>query len=204
MPTRTFAVTAAVVSTAVLATTGITYASTVGSTEAAPSVKHAARKAAHAAAHAAPPAKPAAHAKPAAPTPAAREGAAQPRSGEREEGGGRSHDHGGDHKGPGWIHFNERTYSAATEGCITAASGLGSSSFSIDNDSKKIVEVYRGFTCDNGSPVATVGPHGSTFGVVTSTRQGDSSRGEDLFRLDLRGDDGIVGSFRVLDHEDEW
>ncbi|MEU6368800.1 hypothetical protein ABZ876_24420 [Streptomyces sp. NPDC046931] len=199
MPTRTFAVTAAVVSAAVLATTGITYASTVGSTEAAPSEKHAAPKAAHAA-HPAPHAA-APQAEPDAHSAAPDESAARVTSGNRDEGGRRGNDHDRDHREHGWIHFNERTYSAATEGCVPAASGLGSTSFSIDNDSNKIVEVYRGFTCDNGAPVAIVGPHGSTFGVVPSTgRQDDSFGGGNLFRPD----DGVAGSFRVLDHEDEW
>jgi len=86
------------------------------------------------------------------------------------------------------IYFNERSYSANADGCITAVSGLGSSSFSIYNDSKKTVEVFRGFTCDNGGPVATVGPHGETFGVATSSAHGG------LFGYD----DGVVGSFRVV------
>ncbi|WP_454382146.1 hypothetical protein [Streptomyces sp. JNUCC 63] len=84
-------------------------------------------------------------------------------------------------------------YSASAEGCVTAASGLGSSSFNVFNDSRKTVEVFRGFTCDNGAPVATVGPHGATNGVVTRTVHGS-----------LFGDDGVVGSFRVLGDHDEW
>ncbi|MFI9650328.1 hypothetical protein ACIHAA_29175 [Streptomyces sp. NPDC052040] len=208
MPTRTFAVTAAGVAAAVLATTGITYASSVESTEAAPPAKHVvAKKAAHLTrpAKKAPTAQ---HAAPAAPVGAARGGGNEGRGG-RDEGGaekGRDHGggHGGGHHGPGWIHFNERTYSAAAEGCITAASGPGSTSFSIDNDSDKYVEVYRGFTCDNGSPVATVGPHGSTFGVVPSTsNQGDPFRGDGFFPGGMF-DDGVVGSFRVVCRDDAW
>ncbi|MEU6096738.1 hypothetical protein [Streptomyces sp. NPDC047079] len=197
MPKRTFAVTAAVVSTAVLATTGITRASTAESSKAAPPAKHAAAKAAHAA-------RPAQHAQQAAPAAAtAHEGGDT--HGKRDDGGDRGQDHGRDHEKRGRIHFNERTYSAATEGCVTAASGLGSSSFSIDNDSDKIVEVYRGFTCDNGSPVATVGPYGSTFGAVTSTaNEGDFSNGDEFFRAAMFRDDGVVGSFRVVSREDDW
>ncbi|MCX4530487.1 hypothetical protein [Streptomyces sp. NBC_01669] len=105
--------------------------------------------------------------------------------------GGR--DGGYDRGGDGQIQFNDRTYSAASEGCITAASGLGSSSFSISNDSWKTVEVYRGSTCDNGSPVATVGPHGATHGVVTPTVQGG-----------LFANDGVVGSFRVIGDHYRW
>ncbi|WP_328624466.1 hypothetical protein OHA88_05445 [Streptomyces sp. NBC_00353] len=106
-------------------------------------------------------------------------------------GGGYGGGYGG--KDEGWIQFNDRTYSAAADGCITAASGLGSSSFSISNDSRKVVEVYRGATCDNGSPVATVGPYGSTHGVVTPTVQGG------LFL-----NDGVVGSFRVIGDHGGW
>ncbi|MGW0626356.1 hypothetical protein [Streptomyces sp. NPDC002758] len=109
--------------------------------------------------------------------------------GRDREGGGR----GNGHEEQGRIYFNERTYSAFAEGCITAASGLGSSSFSVFNDSRKTVEVFRGFTCDNGAPVATVGPHGATNGVVTRTVDGG-----------LFGDDGVVGSFLVIGDHDEW
>jgi hypothetical protein len=112
----------------------------------------------------------------------------------RDGGYDRGSDRGDDRRGEGTIQFNDRTYSAASEGCITAASGLGSTSFSISNDSWKTVEVYRGSTCDNGSPVATVGPHGATHGVVTPTVQGG-----------LFANDGVVGSFRVIgDHYDRW
>ncbi|MEU5087463.1 hypothetical protein [Streptomyces sp. NPDC021356] len=109
--------------------------------------------------------------------------------GRDREGGGR----GRGHEEEGRIYFNERMYSASAEGCITAASGLGSSSFNVFNDSRKTVEVFRGFTCDNGAPVATVGPHGATNGVVTRTVHGG-----------VFGDDGVVGSFRVIRDYDEW
>ncbi|MFI2200992.1 hypothetical protein ACH47Z_09505 [Streptomyces sp. NPDC020192] len=105
---------------------------------------------------------------------------------EGRDGEGRDHGHGGDGK----IYFNERTYSASAEGCIAAT---GSSSFSVFNDSRKTVEVFRGFSCDDGAPVTTVGPHGDTFGVVTRTDHGG-----------VFGDDGVVGSFRVIGDHDEW
>lgn len=117
------------------------------------------------------------------------------RSGSEKEDEGRDREGGGggySHEEGGRIYFNERTYSASADGCITAASGPGSSSFSTFNDSRKTVEVFRGFTCDNDAPVATVSPHGSTNGIVTSTAQGS-----------LFGDDGVVGSFRVISDE-EW
>ncbi|MEU6518996.1 hypothetical protein [Streptomyces sp. NPDC046978] len=136
---------------------------------------------------------------------------------DRGEYGGNNDDHGdrgggGDRgyrqKRIGRIYFNERSFSAAVDGCVPAASGLGSTSFSVDNDSDKIVEVYRGFNCDNGSPVATVGPYGSTFGVVTGNNDyGDGSDGS-RFGGGLAGlllDNAVAGSFRVIDrHHYEW
>ncbi|WP_055490860.1 hypothetical protein [Streptomyces sp. TP-A0356] len=214
MPTRTFAVAAAVVGAAALATTGITYASTAGSPQAAQPAHRAAPAPAHRApapAHRAAP--PVQHPAPAtAPLGGSGEdgkkdeGRDRDREGRDREGRDRDREGGRRHerREEGRIYFNERTYSAFTEGCVTAASGLGSSSFSIFNDSKKVVEVYRGFTCDNGAPVATVGPYGATNGVVTRT----FSAGQfgDTFNLNGGGfgDDGVVGSFRVIGHHDDW
>ncbi|MGW3076545.1 MULTISPECIES: hypothetical protein [unclassified Kitasatospora] len=198
MRTRTLAVAAAGVGAAALATTGITYALTTGSTPASPSVRQVAQPA-QPAAPAPPAVQPAAEPdKQAAPAAAASGGDSE--SGERHEGeGGDRHDggRGHGHEEAGRIYFNERTYSADAEGCITAASGLGSSSFSIFNDSRKVVEVYRGFSCDNGGPVATVGPYGATNGVVTRTDHGGVYGG-------LLGGGGAVGSFRVIGDRDEW
>ncbi|WP_406433661.1 hypothetical protein OHA59_43525 [Streptomyces sp. NBC_01589] len=247
MSTRTVAVTAAAVGVAVLAITGITYASDDESTPSASSqqARPPVQKAAPPAQKAAPPVR---HAPPAA-APLG-EDASKSNGGEGRGGygggddggygggddggygggddggyggggdggyGGGGYGGGGDDRGyggggggyggggdggygggyggkdEGWIQFNDRTYSAAADGCITAASGLGSSSFSISNDSRKVVEVYRGATCDNGSPVATVGPYGSTHGVVTPTVQGG------LFL-----NDGVVGSFRVIGDHGGW
>ncbi|MGW0087368.1 hypothetical protein [Streptomyces sp. NPDC003393] len=202
MPPRKFVVTAAGVGTAVLAAAGIAYAATTDSAPAAPSAHRAASTAHRAAAPAQRPAKPA------QPPAAAEAPSGQDAGGEKDEdrGTGGDRDEGRDRgdggRGHGYeeqgrIYFNERTYSATGEGCVTAASGLGSSSFSIYNDSKWTVEVYRGFTCDNGAPVATVGPHGATNGVVTTTIQ--DNQGFGLFH-----DDGVVGSFRVIRDYDEW
>ncbi|MFF7575908.1 hypothetical protein ACFZBE_13080 [Streptomyces sp. NPDC008061] len=229
MTTRTVAVTAAAVGAAVLAITGITYASNDESPHTASSAHEAsppAQKAAPPAKKAAPSVKPA---PPAAAPPG--ENSSKGNGGEGRGGDGGGYGGGGDGGGyggggdggyggggdggyggggdgggyggggdggyggrdEGRIQFNDRTYSAAAEGCITAASGLGSSSFSISNDSRKVVEVYRGSTCDNGSPVATVGPYGSTHGVVTPTVQGG------LFL-----NDGVVGSFRVIGDHGGW
>ncbi|MFG2917297.1 hypothetical protein ACGF0D_30960 [Kitasatospora sp. NPDC048298] len=195
MRTRTLVVAAAGVGAAALATTGITYALTTGSTPASPPVQRVAQPA-QPAAPAPPAVQPAAEpVEQAAPAAAASGGGSE--SGEQHEGGDR-HDggRGHGHEEAGRIYFNERTYSADAEGCITAASGLGSTSFSIFNDSRKIVEVYRGFSCDNGGPVATVGPYGATNGVVTRTAHGGAYGG--LFG------GGAVGSFRVIGDRYEW
>ncbi|GGV73527.1 hypothetical protein GCM10015535_00850 [Streptomyces gelaticus] len=93
----------------------------------------------------------------------------------------------------GRIHINERTYSAHVGGCVTVVSGLGSKSLNVRNDSRRTVEVFRGATCDNGAPIATVGPHSSSDGV----RPGHVKGG-------VWVDNGVVGSFRVIHrHFDE-
>ncbi|MFD0290614.1 hypothetical protein [Streptomyces sp. NPDC127118] len=230
MPSRTFTVAAAVVSTVVLAA-GITYASTDGSTQAEPAPARA-EQPVH---RAAPPARQAVP----APAPVGSESGTEAkgdkgdkgdnggdegsdrggsdrggsdrggrddeggdrggrddeggRGGRDDEGGGRGgRDRGHDRKRER-IFFNEREYGAYPGGCIPAASGLGSSSFSIYNDSRHAVEVFRGFACDGGSPVATVGPYGSTYGVVTPNVRGGGFI-----------DNGVVGSFRVIGHDEEW
>ncbi|MEU2132886.1 hypothetical protein [Streptomyces sp. NPDC018352] len=231
MPSRTFAVAAAVVGAAALAT-GITYA-TDGSTKAEP----AAARAEQPVHQAAPPAR---HAAP-APAPLGSEsdsgsgtegktdegnkadqggqgsdregsdrggrddegsdrggygdegGGRGGRGGYGDEGGGRGgRDRGYDRKREERIFFNEREYAAYPGGCVPAASGLGSSSFSITNNSRHAVEVFRGFACDGGAPVATVGPYGSTYGVVTPDVQGG-----------VFINNGVAGSFRVIGR-DEW
>ncbi|MEV0494986.1 hypothetical protein [Streptomyces atratus] len=222
MTTRNFAVTAAVVGASVLAATGITYASASGSAPAAPSVQQAAPSAPKAV-PSVPKSAPAGtsagedsgHGKgnggrddggrdgggrddggrdDGGRDDGGRDGGGRDDGGRDDGGRDRGSDRGYDRGDEGRIQFNDRTYSAASDGCITAASGLGSSSFSISNDSWKTVEVYRGSTCDNGSPVATVGPHGATHGVVTPTVQGG-----------LFANDGVVGSFRVIgDRYDRW
>ncbi|MEV5198405.1 hypothetical protein [Streptomyces sp. NPDC053720] len=226
MPSRTFIAAAGVVSAAVLAT-GITYASADGSTQAAP----AAGRAEQPVHQAAPPARQAAPAPSPLSSESGteakgdrgdegdrgdkgggdegsdrggRDDEGSDRGGRGDEGGDRGgrgdeggdrggRDRGYDRKKEERIYFNERSYSGFSEGCISAASGLGSSSFSIFNDSRNVVEVYRGFACDGGAPVATVGPHGSTYGVAARTVEGGGFL-----------DNGVVGSFRVIGHDDEW
>ncbi|MFD5694412.1 hypothetical protein [Streptomyces rubiginosohelvolus] len=88
----------------------------------------------------------------------------------------------------GRIHINERSYSAESDGCTIAVSGLGARSFNIRNDTNKTVEVFRGATCDNGAPIATVGPHSTSNGVKPHWVDGG-----------LYVEDGVVGSFRVVE-----
>ncbi|MGX4691979.1 hypothetical protein JNUCC63_22925 [Streptomyces sp. JNUCC 63] len=102
--------------------------------------------------------------------------------GERGERGERRH-----HE-VGRIFINERSFSAHPDGCITVVSGLGSKSFNIRNDSKRTVEFFRGVTCDNGAPVATVGPRSEANGVRPGHVEG------------IHVEDGVVGSFRVIHH----
>ncbi|MFE5584610.1 hypothetical protein [Kitasatospora sp. NPDC056531] len=118
------------------------------------------------------------------------------REGGGREGGGREGGGRGHHK-EGRIFINERTYSAGTEGCITAASGLGARSFNIRNESWRTVEVFRGFNCDNGGPIAIVGPHSSNNGVRARSFDEDEFGGD----WDC---EGVVGSFRVIGHHRDW
>ncbi|CAM5628196.1 hypothetical protein [Streptomyces hirsutus] len=113
---------------------------------------------------------------------------------EGEDNGGKDSEggdfEGEDHEGRGFegrIHINERSYSAAPGGCITVVSGLGSRSLNIRNDSRRTVEVFRGATCDNGAPIATVGPHSSSDGVRPRHVEGG-----------VFVKNGVVGSFRVV------
>ncbi|MEU6576715.1 hypothetical protein [Streptomyces sp. NPDC046805] len=95
------------------------------------------------------------------------------------------------HEEEGRIQINERTYSARVGGCITVVSGLGATSLNVRNDSRKTVEVFRGAVCDNGAPIATVGPYSSSDGLDPGTVPGFSVQ------------NGVVGSFRVVDrHHD--
>ncbi|MFF8941724.1 hypothetical protein ACF1A5_05450 [Streptomyces sp. NPDC014864] len=126
---------------------------------------------------AAAPAAPAVQAAPAAP-------AAAPAAGPMDGGAQK----GGDYD-EGRILVNERSYSTHSGDCITVISGLGAKTLNIRNDSRKTVEVFRGVVCDNGAPVATVGPHSSSDGVHVRHTKG------------VKVKDGVVGSFRVVDHD---
>ncbi|MFD8263732.1 hypothetical protein ACFV19_33700, partial [Streptomyces griseoluteus] len=99
----------------------------------------------------------------------------------------------GGHKYEGRIEVNERSYSPHAGDCITVVSGLGAKSLNIRNESRKAVELFRGAVCDNGAPIATVGPHSSSYGVHPGRVKG----------IDI--DRGVVGSFRVVKrHHDDY
>ncbi|MFG2626217.1 hypothetical protein [Streptomyces sp. NPDC048473] len=182
MVTRSTVVTAALAAAAALAATGITYASAASTepAQAAPVVQQAA-----------------------APVSALDGGDAgngnEGKGNEGKGGGGYENKGGGGYENRGHrdhfegrIHINERTYTAEGGGCITVVSGLGSKSLNIRNDSRRTVEVFRGATCDNGAPLATVGPWSSSDGVFPGRVRGG-----------VKVHNGVVGSFRVIErHHD--
>jgi hypothetical protein len=106
-----------------------------------------------------------------------------------DHGGGREGHHDRHDHDEGWIQINERSYYAHPGGCIAVISGLGSKSLNVTNDSHRTVEVFRGVTCDNGAPIATVGPRSSATGITPGPADGIYVR------------DGIVGSFRIVGGE---
>ncbi|KOV71036.1 hypothetical protein [Streptomyces sp. MMG1121] len=177
---RSNMVTAGIAGAAALVATGITYASaaSVPVPQAAPAQVAPAQVAA--APEAAAP----------APAPGApRDGGTQSKGNEgggHDEGGGR--DEGGRHRDHGRIQINERSYSAHPGDCITVISGLGARTLNIRNDSHKRVEVFRGAVCDNGGPIATVGPHSDSFGVRACPPDG------------IEVENGVIASFRVVRH----
>ncbi|MCX4844027.1 hypothetical protein [Streptomyces sp. NBC_00893] len=175
MITRSTIVTAAVAAAAALAATGITYASAATS-EPASAAAAAVQQAAPASALGG------------GDVGKGNEGGKGNERGGHDE-GGRGHDEGGRGHYEGRIHINERTYADNLGGCVTVVSGLGSRTLNIRNDSRRTIEVFRGVTCDNGAPIATVGPHSTSNGV----RPGHVHGG-------VRVENGVVGSFRVIEH----
>ncbi|MET8816622.1 hypothetical protein ABZW47_32090 [Streptomyces sp. NPDC004549] len=102
-------------------------------------------------------------------------------------------DKGGDHDyDEGRIHVNERSYSSRAGDCITVVSGLGAKSLNVRNDSRRTVEVFRGAVCDNGAPIAVVGPHSQSDGINPRHTDG------------VYIDNGVIGSFRVISHHDDY
>ncbi|MFE4330417.1 hypothetical protein ACFRQM_13390 [Streptomyces sp. NPDC056831] len=180
MVTRSTVVTAALAAAAALAATGITYASAASTepAQAAPVVQQQA----------------------AAPVSALNGGESgngnegKGNEGNEGRGGGYENKGGGrENKGHrehfrGRIQINERTYTAEGGGCITVVSGLGSKTLNIRNESRRTVEVFRGATCDNGAPLATVGPWSSSDGVHPGRVKGG-----------VKVHNGVVGSFRVIE-----
>ncbi|MPY33684.1 hypothetical protein FNH09_21280 [Streptomyces adustus] len=175
MKLRSTAVTAAVSAAAALAATGITYASAAS----APAPQQAPAVAAPAAAPAAPAA---------APDGGSGGGNGNNNNGKGNEGkGNEGRGGGGGHRYyEGRIEVNERSYSAHAGDCITVVSGLGARSLNIRNDTRRTVEVFRGAVCDNGAPIATVGPRSSANGVRPGHTEG------------VGVEHGVVASFRVV------
>jgi hypothetical protein len=174
MITRSTIVTAAVAAAAALAATGITYASAAGTepVEVARPVQQVVPDSALGGGDVG----------------KGNEGKDNERRGGHDE--GRDRHEGRHHEGR--IHINERTYSDDPGGCVTVVSGLGSKTLNIRNDSRRTVEVFRGVTCDNGAPIATVGPHSDSNGVHPGHVEGG-----------VWVKHGVVGSFRVLErHHD--
>ncbi|MEU6511099.1 hypothetical protein [Streptomyces sp. NPDC046942] len=161
---RSTMVTAAVSVAAALAATGITYASAAASAPA--SVPQTAPPAA----------------------------AAAPQGGDSGQGKGnegRGDEGRGHHEEEGRIEINERSYSPHPGDCITVVSGLGAKTLNIRNDSHKSIEIFRGAVCDNGAPIATVGPHSSSFGVHPGHAD------------DIDIEDGVIASFRAVQHYED-
>ncbi|MGW0879823.1 hypothetical protein [Streptomyces sp. NPDC002671] len=169
---RSTVVTAAAAAAAALAATGITYASAASAPVASAPVVSA----------------PVAQEAPAAAAPLGGGG-----GGNGNNNGGNGNERGNDNGGKGHegeeygrIMINERSYFAHPGDCITVISGLGAKTLNIRNDSEKTVEVFRGAVCDNGAPIATVGPHSQSDGVRPHHTRG------------IHVEDGVVGSFRVV------
>jgi hypothetical protein len=185
--TRSAAVAAVAAAAAALAATGITYASAASEsgTQPAPATQQAARAAQ-------------------APVDANNNGNGNNNGNNGNEGKGnegkgnegrheeRRHEERRHHEEEGRIFINERSYSAHAGSCITVVSGLGAKTLNIRNDTRHRVEVFRGAVCDNGAPVATVGPHSSSEGVkVKRVKDG------------VKVDDGVVASFWVVERHHE-
>ncbi|MFI9272138.1 hypothetical protein ACIGXM_15650 [Kitasatospora sp. NPDC052896] len=175
--TRATAITAAVGAAAALAVTGLTYSSAASqpmtqAAQAAPVVQQAATPAQE----------------PFALAPFGNDGKGN--EGKGNEGGGGEHRHHRRHHEEGRVHINERSYSSRAGDCVTVVSGLGARSLNIRNDSHRTIEVFNGAVCDNGAPIATVGPHSSADGV------------EPHCVGDVFVKNGVLASFRVgRDHE---
>ncbi|MER6034120.1 MULTISPECIES: hypothetical protein [unclassified Streptomyces] len=181
MQLRSTVITAAVSAAAALAATGITYASAAPASAPAPQQAQATAAAPHGGSNGNNNSK-------------GNEG----NNSKGNEGKGNEGDDDNDNNGhrgedEGRIQINERSYSTHPGDCITVVSGLGAKTLNVRNESRKAVEVFRGAVCDNGAPIATVGPHSSSYGVDPGCTEG----------IDI--DEGVVASFRVVKrHHDEY
>jgi hypothetical protein len=191
--TRKVTVIAASVGVAVAAATGVTYASSA--LESAPKTTSLVQDAA-----------------PVAPrggngtgTEAGSNAAADP--GGKESWGGKKGEGRGEGRGGNWgegrIYVNERSYSADPGSCIVVVNvsngffpGAGTNSFNIRNESDRTVEFYNGVTCDNGAPVATVGPRSSSNSVTGGAHTQRAA--ETVTPGQQQRPPVVVGSFRVI------
>ncbi|MDX3507562.1 hypothetical protein PV755_01250 [Streptomyces caniscabiei] len=194
MRTRKITVIAASVGVAVAAATGVTYASSAlesapksasAITDAAPAPRGGNGTGTNTGSNAA--------------TAPADAGAADSFNGPRKGNEGRGAGRGENRRDEGQIQVNERVYGAEPGSCIAVVNvrrgqgqgqgpgQRGAGSFNIRNDSDKTVEFFNGITCDNGAPVATVGPHSSSS-AVEGDREGQF----------------LVGSFRVVGNGHHW
>ncbi|MER7467027.1 hypothetical protein [Streptomyces sp. NPDC097981] len=126
-------------------------------------------------------------------------------SGKRDSGkGNEGREH---HKGR--IQINERSFSSHPGDCITVISGLGARTLNIRNDSRSTVEVFRGAVCDNGAPIAVVGPHSQSDGVNPGHRhdkEGKEGKEGKEDKEAVEVENGVVGSFRVIERHEgkDW
>ncbi|MFF8592902.1 hypothetical protein ACF061_15945 [Streptomyces sp. NPDC015220] len=114
------------------------------------------------------------------------------------------------HHEEGRVHINERDFSGRPDGCITVVSGLGAKSFNIRNDSRNTVEVFRGAVCDNGAPIATVGPRSEANNVCPgkirdedqdeNCEKDEHEKGEHHEKVEdgVKVKHGVIASFRVV------
>ncbi|MEV0416478.1 hypothetical protein AB0I68_38545 [Streptomyces sp. NPDC050448] len=166
MITRSTAVTASIAAAAALAAMGITYASAAS--------------------------------QPDQPAPVVQQAAAAtaPFGGGDSGKGNRSKGDEGRERHEGRIKINERSFSSHPGDCITVISGLGARTLNVSNDTRSTVEVFAGAVCDNGSPIATVGPHSQSNGVHPRHHEKDG----------IEVENGVVGSFRVIENHEgkDW
>ncbi|MEV6835468.1 hypothetical protein AB0N17_13285 [Streptomyces sp. NPDC051133] len=85
-------------------------------------------------------------------------GITQPRQGERRE--------HREHHEEGRIQINERSYSSHPGECVAVVLRFPATGMNIFNDSHRDVDVFSGDVCDNGAPIAHVGPDDTSYNVI--------------------------------------